>query len=838
MSKQRSLIMLGFFCAFGLALLHKALIGPEALFWHDASIDGIPLRTAAAQAVRAGHLPLWDARIGNGFSVMGETQAGVYYPPHLLCFVGIPQWRVNGIMLVSHLILAALLMALLCRVWGIGWVSCTVAGLIFGFSGWFVTHGMCIAMVEAAAWMPLTLLCLEMWLRKPNEWRWLVCGAGSLAMAGLCSYPQIFFYTFLATALYALVAAFGGRSGSWARQAWSPTEDRSSRPQTGQPLAPSEPPTARSRLPWPLLCGLGLVVVVAGGALLSAGQMLPTIGLIPDSARHSMTTERLREMALEPRHLAFFIHPYIYGSYAEGNYFGRDHQYEVCGFVGTLALVFALVGAVYGRGRGRVFAVVLVPLALFMAMARQNPLYRFLPSVPGFGYFREAGRYTLLSTLGIAFLAAMGLEAVRQSRQAAKLALALCVVGLGLALALPLGLRAAKPHLVRSMTAFVSDSALDTGTVQQKALEKYAFFVQRLGPRDPTYRMLLLCLIGCGVACGAQLSKRSRSSWVPESALALTAVQLFLFAYDYNPTVATRYYETSPPLLQALESSREEAVFLDDEWRISDLLPGRRGWNSEDMTYCWNEWELVRPNRQVLYGVRGVDAAYPLIYDRTHELLGLISKSLYGGRAPRAGVPLQAPAEVLAALGMGLFISARPDILEGLPVLKRFGSVTARRHPGSVPPVYFAEGAVVCPDRETSLRQMCAPDFRPRRVVLEPTGAAGLDLSSLDPRGEILNYRDDFGHLRIRCRAAGRAVLVVRQTWDRHFRCLVDGRPQSILHANYLFRGVLLEPGEHEVEMTYDAREVRRGAALSLVAVAGALLALLCGALRRSRSRM
>jgi uncharacterized membrane protein YfhO len=84
------------------------------------------------------------------------------------------------------------------------------------------------------------------------------------------------------------------------------------------------------------------------------------------------------------------------------------------------------------------------------------------------------------------------------------------------------------------------------------------------------------------------------------------------------------------------------------------------------------------------------------------------------------------------------------------------------------------------------------------------------------------------GRLDIRCQAAGKALLVVRDTWDKHFRCLVDGRRVPVLRANYLFRGVVLAPGEHRVQFIYDARELRLGAVVTGLGLI--LLAVLLGA--------
>jgi hypothetical protein len=48
-----------------------------------------------------------------------------------------------------------------------------------------------------------------------------------------------------------------------------------------------------------------------------------------------------------------------------------------------------------------------------------------------------------------------------------------------------------------------------------------------------------------------------------------------------------------------------------------------------------------------------------------------------------------------------------------------------------------------------------------------------------------------------------KSVLILSDTYDSGWHVTVDGYSKPILHANYLFRGVVLEPGMHEVVFKY-----------------------------------
>ncbi|MDZ7836844.1 MAG: YfhO family protein [Actinomycetota bacterium] len=48
------------------------------------------------------------------------------------------------------------------------------------------------------------------------------------------------------------------------------------------------------------------------------------------------------------------------------------------------------------------------------------------------------------------------------------------------------------------------------------------------------------------------------------------------------------------------------------------------------------------------------------------------------------------------------------------------------------------------------------------------------------------------------------AYLVLLDRYDPDWNAYIDGQKAEILKANYLFRALYLEPGEHEIEFRYE----------------------------------
>jgi uncharacterized membrane protein YfhO len=63
------------------------------------------------------------------------------------------------------------------------------------------------------------------------------------------------------------------------------------------------------------------------------------------------------------------------------------------------------------------------------------------------------------------------------------------------------------------------------------------------------------------------------------------------------------------------------------------------------------------------------------------------------------------------------------------------------------------------------------------------------------------------------------ALLVLNDSDYPGWSVYIDGRRSHWLTANYMFRGVLLEPGRHLVRFAYEPQSFRVGAAISVAAL-------------------
>lgn len=392
--------------------------GSSLFFTHDLGFSDIwhlnyPLKHFYQQELAEGRLPLWCPLLGTGFPLHAEGQVGALSPLNLVLYSALQLPLAFNWSILLHALLAGVFASAFARRVGAGRGGSVLAGLVFALSGFFIVHLKHLNMTEAAAWIPLLLLLLELHFTERRA-RYLVLMSVAVAAMILAGHPQIAYNNLLVAGAYALYL----QVRLWRR--------------------PSPAGRGRDSLRF----GGGLGLALCAGLLLAAPQILPTLELHGLGTRQSgLTIDEATEYPFRPAHLLLFVAPRAFGDPGElrpvpharrnsgepilhprtGEPLQRLQGFvsgpgrptlfgNVTGYVGLLPLGLALVAAILGFSRSRVRALLGgLGLSLLLTLGKSGGLFWLLWYLPGFRLFRFHGRFLLYVDLFLAVLAGIGL---------------------------------------------------------------------------------------------------------------------------------------------------------------------------------------------------------------------------------------------------------------------------------------------------------------------------------------------------------------------------------------------------------------------------------------------
>jgi hypothetical protein len=162
-----------------------------------------------------------------------------------------------------------------------------------------------------------------------------------------------------------------------------------------------------------------------------------------------------------------------------------------------------------------------------------------------------------------------------------------------------------------------------------------------------------------------------------------------------------------------------------------------------------------------------------------------------------------------------------PD--ERYPVIESHPGFEIRENPRAVPRAYVVSEAEVIADEDRLFARLVDPAFDPRRAVVVEEPIAGLAAGGSGGEAHITSYHDE--EVVVEAASQGGGLLVLTDQVYPDWRATLDGAAVETHRVNYLFRGVVLPPGQHKVVFRYRPMAFAYGGALTLltvVALAGA----------------
>jgi hypothetical protein len=106
---------------------------------------------------------------------------------------------------------------------------------------------------------------------------------------------------------------------------------------------------------------------------------------------------------------------------------------------------------------------------------------------------------------------------------------------------------------------------------------------------------------------------------------------------------------------------------------------------------------------------------------------------------------------------------------------------------------------------ESNLKRLTAPDFDPTRLVLvtESISAPLPNTATNENAGTVEFSYYEPNHITLKANATAASILLLNDRFDPNWKVTVDGKPATLLHANYIMRGVQVPAGSHTVDYRF-----------------------------------
>ncbi|MCL4459697.1 MAG: oligosaccharide flippase family protein [Chloroflexi bacterium] len=800
---------------FGASIPHNNLIG-------DLIVQNYSWKLFASEMVRSGQIPLWNPYIFGGVPFLAAGQYGVLYPLGVLFYV-LPVAKAYGWFIALHLFLGAAFMYAYMRVIAVRPIGALLSAITFSFSTFIIVSFVWPQVVSTAIWAPLLLLMVEMIIRD-SETRgitaivWVLLGAVALGFQFLAGHMEISFYILFTLLFYAVSRLL---SDWWQRR----------------------------RLLVMMRAALLLATMVALGSALASIQLIPFYEAIKQNVRAGLVTyQDVIGWALPKQQLLSFLMPDFFGNPTHHSYFdliqwrtqlapnnflgqptepphtifwGIKNYVEAGSYVGILPLALAAVALLSRRRKYTVIFSLYAALALLLAFG--SPLYSiFFYGIPGFSQLHSPFRWIFPYTISLSILAGLGADYLAQrmgsprGRLLTWLSRGLLFAGSALLLALGASLLMEGQSLRLATWAIQHSERLQGAFADGQMLYSYQF-------RNIFIFTLLLGASGITFYAARNRWRLLLPLWQPLAILVLV-LDLFSFGMGFNSKTDPRLLAFVPPAIEFLKSDRE--LYRLVSFGYDDVLKPNTA-----MSYSLQDsrgYDTIIPKQYVDYWSL-MEEPHGLLYSMVHKLVQPSS--------------LESP--LLDLLNVKYVLTTQNIRLPHYSLVYR-GEVNIYRNEDYLPRAFFVPAARIVASPAEALAEIRKAKFDPRiyavleagpgeepSVLTKSIAAIGNHPSqpetsavrgTLTANAQVVSYEPNKVVVIVTAPVAG--LLILTDSYFPGWQVTVDGLESRIYKADYNFRAVALEPGQHTVVFRYSPLSFKVGLLGSFLA----FLTLLLGA--------
>ncbi len=664
--------------------------------------------------------PMWDPSGWMGQPLIGQAQPGAVYPPNWLLFMApLKNGWIRESALHWYFVLTRYFAALACyalaRGLGRSRAASVLAGCIYGLGG-YVGNTVAPQMVNGAITTPLVFLYLFRAEKGERPWANSLLSGFFLGFGWLAGHHQMNLFVSLAAA------------GLWI---WLGVRHV----------------VGGGRLDWRMLrlgaCSLAVAVLASA---LSNHIPMAEYGRLSVRWVGAESPVHLDEEVPYTVHQQYSLKPLsVLGIFIP------NVETQSTPYIGVAAFGLGLLGAILAWRERQVRWLATIGLGgLLFALGPNNVIHgMFYSLVPLVEKARVPGAATLLFALGIAPLAAYGMDMIPQPENFLLSKRAGWILGI--------------------FAAIVATASL-------------VFFAARINPMTDDRLMVpaIAAVLAAGILAGWRsggLSIRAGSACA--IALALFEIGNVTGYFFYNRTVPAQN-----PYVHRLAEHGDLVAYIRNRGDAARLE-----YDSNEIPYNIGDWYGIETLTDYTASVTDNLMQMDLYSPRAKDFFGV--RYAFAKAAPRPGLR---------------------EVFAGRSGEKVFENPTA------LPRVWSVHQTISLPGRKQISAAMADGTFNPlHTALLESETTPGIDTCrGLDDTVQMPIHQPNY--VRINVSLNCRGMVILTDTWFPGWHAAVDGTPAQIHEAYGGVRGVVVDGGEHMVELRYRPGSVTLGALMTLAA--------------------
>jgi len=742
-----------FFILAGAAYFAKTLFLDFSFLNTDAQFQHIPYKNFIRDSFINLRFPFWTPGLFYGFPLFAEGQEGILYPLNLI-FSLFSAYTQITFQLYLHFVLSGIFMFMYLKIITNEKIAALLGSIMWVFSGLFVYRIGHVNIIQALSYAPLFFFFVEKYLRE-NKPLFLLLMAPLITISIFIGQLQTTFYLLTVLAAYILIRC---------------VREKKNLLKTGA------------------VFGLSYVL----GAGMSLVQAIPTMELVSYSSRSGGMNVKdiLGSGTLSPVNLINTVFPYLFGSTQNNTFIGT----QAFGFW-TMSYIAVYTGCVFTvTGIISLFtkklpvfmkiAAVILSAAFLFSLGENFFLNKYVVMLPGFNLFRNPVRmaeifafFSIVFT--VCFLACAKSEDIRP-----KAPLILCfILGAGAAVSAVifafsgLILKIAEPKITQVITNSVLNTPFHNYDINYYYLKFTSAFVFII--RHVFFQFLFAAAAAASIYLFS-VRKITRNKMITVIT-AVTIIELAVNGLNFNETIKTTYYKTTPQTAQFLQNQPERPVIMQWDYYRNEARIYKYGYAKGSYEEHLKKRDMIQPNLSLFYGITSYIGYDPLGYGDYFKYTDEFQTANYSGDI---GL-LKKNRKTLDHTGVNFILSPVTLKLEGFKLIFNEKGVYIYKNMYARQPVYFAR------------------DITDENDYTEPE--------------EFRILKWEGGEVAVQAKNNRSGYTVIMTRYYPGWKAYVNGKEEKIEKAYPFFCGVKTPAGESLITLKYTPVVFKTGAILSLL---------------------